>query len=131
VCTYLIDVWCLGVKNTIPPRKVERVEYNQLIEQIYEGFPEGIIEITLPQAQGIVYSAVEYAEQLGFTPHRDFEKSRVHLGEWNGEHRIQCGKDGKPFYMSGPYDNPEKVIRTLVNSVGEGNFNYMIGIESL
>jgi len=32
------------------------------------------------------------------------------------------GKDGKPLYVFGPYDNPRSVIRTLKRTVGRGNF---------
>jgi hypothetical protein len=75
----------------------------------------------------MIYSALEYADKLGFQPHRDFAESRLHLGDWNGEIRIECGREGKPFYVNGPYDNPMKVIETLKKSVGEGNFDYLIG----
>lgn len=125
VCTYLLDMWCLGVKDTLGPRKVDKLEYEQLIESAYRGFPEGTQKITLEQAQAIVFSAVDYAAKLGFNPHRDFENSRAHLGEWNGETKIKCGRNGKPFYISGPYDNPRRILDTLNKSVGEGNFEYL------
>lgn len=125
VCTYLLDLWCLGVKDSLGPQKLDRVEYKQLMEAAYRGFSEGTVEITLEQAQALVFSAVDYAAQLGLSPHPDFEKSRSHLGEWSGEPKIQCGRNGKPFYISGPYDNPVKIIKTLREKVGEGNFDYI------
>lgn len=72
---------------------------------------------------------MEYAVQLGFSPHSDFEKTRSHLGEWSGEPKIHCGRNGKPFYVSGPYDNPMKILKTLREKVGEGNFDYLMGME--
>lgn len=127
VCTYLLDVWCLGLKDTLGPRKLDRTDYKQLIEAVYRGFPEGIQEITLEQAQAITFSAVDYAAELGFKPHRDFQKTRPHLGEWNSENKFQCGRNGKPFYISGPYDHPQTVMDTLLKKVGEDNFDYLIG----
>lgn len=129
VCTYLVDMWCLGVKDCLGPRKLDRTDYNQLMAAVFQGFPEGYQKITLEQAQALVFSAVDYAAELGFKPHHDFEKTRSHLGEWNGENRIQCGRDGKPFYISGPYDNPKKVMDTLHKSVGEGNYDFLVGME--
>ena len=41
----------------------------------------------------------------------------------------EFGKNGKPYYFSGPYDNPEKIIAKLRESVGEGNFKYTIGMD--
>lgn len=125
ICTYLLDIWCLGVKDTMAPRQLNLVEYKQTLDYAYQGFPEGRQKITLEQAQALVYSAVEYAEKLGFQPHRDFEKSREHLGKWSGEMKIQCGRNGRPFYISGPYDNPATIINILKRTVGEGNFDHM------
>ncbi|MEQ9672061.1 DNA-binding response regulator [Coleofasciculus sp. G2-EDA-02] len=125
VCTYLLDVWCLGVKDTMGPRQLNSVEYKQMLDYAYRGFPEGHQKITLEQAQSLVYSAVDYAEQLGFQPHRDFKRSRQHLGKWSGQPKIQLGRNGKPFYISGPYDNSEMIINILNKNVGEGNYDYM------
>ncbi len=110
------------------PRKLSLVEYEQLIENAYRSFSESATKISLEQAQAIVFSALEYAASLGFSPHRDFEQARPHLGQWSGETRIQCGRNGKPFYINGPYDNPQKIINTLKSSVGEGNFDYLLGM---
>ncbi|MFN6452927.1 MAG: hypothetical protein RM022_012060 [Nostoc sp. EfeVER01] len=73
----------------------------------------------------------EYAESLGFQPHKDFEKSRSHIGEWDGRIRIECGRDGKPFYVNGPHDNPKKIMETLKKSRGEGNFDFLIGSDPI
>lgn len=130
VYTYLLDIWCLGVKDCANPRTMSRSDYNQFVDYAYKAHLEAPIEISLAQAQGMVYSAWEYGEKLGFKPHRDFnEAARSHLGTWDGSHRIECGRDGKPFYVSGPYDSPKKIMDTLKASVGEGNFDYLIGVE--
>lgn len=39
---------------------------------------------------------------------------------------LEFGKDGQPFYISGPYENPDKILKTLRENVGEGNFHYVI-----
>jgi hypothetical protein len=41
---------------------------------------------------------------------------------------IEFGNDGQPFFMSGPNDNVDKVIKTLEASVGTGNFHYLAAI---
>jgi hypothetical protein len=128
VCSYLLDVWCLGVKDAMPSRTVDRKSYQEVAESLFHLFPGKPQEITLAAAQGIIFSACEYAESLGFKPHRDFEEARSHIGEWDRTIRIECGHNGKPFYVSGPYDNPQKIIETLNKSVGEGNFEFMAGL---
>lgn len=128
VCTYLVDPWCLGVKDAHGPRQFHSIEYTQFIEKSYQSFALGPQAITLEQAQAIVFSALEYAAQLGFSPARDFEAARPHLGQWDGQTRIECGRHGKPFYVNGPHDHPPKILKTLTQSVGEGNFDYWLDI---
>lgn len=133
VSSYLIDYWCLGVKNMMPPRIMGRSEYQLLLESSQERFEEALVEITLEQAQSIVYGAVDYAHSLGFEPHRDFNtKAQIHLGlRPETLIPIEFGKDGQPFFMNGPYDDTARVIKTLEANVGAGNFNYVAGIGGL
>lgn len=129
-CSYLVDYWCLGVKDASGPRKYNRSEYERITALYYESFIGGAEKISLTEAQGIIWGAVEYAEKLGLKPHHDFEKAKKYLGEWDGEVKLEFGKNGKPFYTSGPYDNSASIINTLNKSVGEGNYNCMIGMEA-
>ena len=125
VCNYLVDYWCLGVKDTLGPRKLGSSKYPQFIEKSYSRFPDGYQEITLEQAQAIVLGVADYATKLGFSPHKDFEQSRPLLGKWSGQPQLEFGRDGKPFYISGPYDSELQIIETLKQNVGEGNFDYI------
>jgi hypothetical protein len=127
VCSYLVDYWCLGVKDTFGPRKMNRQKYQQMLHHSRQNFDQDFREITLEQAQSIVFGAVKYAEQCGLKPHPDFERSKPYLGEPPETLLpIEFGRDGKPFYMCGPYDNPDKIIQSLRENVGEGNFHYVI-----
>lgn len=127
VCSYLLDVWCLGVKDATPPRTLDKREFKDFVEVLFEPFSEKPQEIGLEVAAGMIFSACEYAESLGFQPHKDFEKARSHIGNWDGKIRIECGRNGKPCFVSGPYDNSKKIIETLNKSRGEGNFDFIVG----
>ncbi|MGB7417226.1 MAG: DNA-binding response regulator [Thermosynechococcaceae cyanobacterium] len=128
ICTYLVDYWCLGIKNTIGPRKLDSLAYKRFISTVYEAHSGEPQNITLSQAQTVVFSALDYAENLGFQPHQDFEKTRPYLGSWSGKDRIECGRDGKPFYICGPRDNSVKIMKTLTETVGTGNFDYLLEV---
>ena len=125
--TYLIDYWCLGVKDTIPPRNCNDSQYKNLVEHSYSPFL-GYEEISLEQAQALVWGAIAYAKTLGFEPHRDFEQSKAHLGELTSEISLKFGRNGEPCYVEGPYDDRRKIINTLRDSVGNGNFDYLFGM---
>lgn len=129
VCNYLIDYWCLGLKDTLEPRQLNgSSKYQQFVQASYLQFPDSYQEISLEQAQAIVLGAVNYANQLGFSPQRDFEQTRTHLGNWSGQPQLKFGRNGKPFYISGPYDNARQIVETLRKNVGEGNFDYLVGM---
>ena len=40
---------------------------------------------------------------------------------------IEFGREGKPFFVCGPYYNPGRVIAMLRSAVSEGNLDYAIG----
>jgi len=131
VCTYLVDYWCLGVKDVIGPRQYDRTKYGAFLQNVYRNYDEGYAEITLQQAQDIVLGAVAYAASLGLPPHADFAATREHLGEWSGQTDIEFGRDGKPFFIAGPYDNANVIVRTLEQKLGANNFDYMFPVDGL
>ncbi|NEP61026.1 MAG: DNA-binding response regulator [Symploca sp. SIO2G7] len=131
VTTFLIDAWCLGVKNAMGSRKVKTTDYPLMREQAYATTMEDSYRtISLEQAQSVIYGAVNYAKHLGIDPHKDFERAKKNLGpRMETLARHEFGKNGRPYYFAGPYDNPEKILAKLRESVGEGNFHYTIGMD--
>ena len=125
VAGFLLDVWCLGVKNAHP---VEAVTASQLAEHrhAYFGAFEGHVQVPAEVACALVFGAAGYARGLGFDPAEDFEAAAAVLGEPAGSCPIGIGKDGEPFYVTGPYDDPEQVVRMLLRAVGDGGFHYAV-----
>ena len=80
----------------------------------------------------IIYGAIDYAAKLGFSPHKDFK-----LGEYILEERenveitgkVEFGKDGMPFFVAGPDDDVDRIMATLKNNLGEGNFHFIIPVN--
>jgi hypothetical protein len=132
ICSYLVDYWCLGIKDCLGPRKMDRHKYELMINASYSAFDEGYREITLEQAQSIVFGAIDYAAGLGFNPHKDFERIKAHLGTRPEQLiNIEFGHEGKPYYFAGPHDNPDRIIETLRKNVGDGNFNFTSPLDML
>ena len=71
-----------------------------------------------------------YARGLGLEPHADFAKAAGHLGEWDGVCDLEFGKDGMPMYIEGPRDDTWRIMHTLRQNVGDGNFHYLVGLRS-
>jgi len=63
--------------------------------------------IDAPSARRLVEDAVEFAAGFDFRPHSDFRSAKLIFGDIDasaGQQLVEMGKDGKPFYISGPYE---------------------------
>jgi hypothetical protein len=93
---------------------------------------ENLTDVSYELAHNIIYSAVEYAENLGFKPNKLFtETTSFFLEDGDNIPRIQikCGDDeGKPLYVTSQDDSENRanqIIAQLEKAVGKGNFNYI------
>lgn len=126
---YLLDTWCMGLKNTNSMMNITADNfYDELFPQFYKGLDP--VEINPEFAQNLIHGAIEYAEDMGFQPQKDFNVSQyvLDLADEIEYIDIEFGKDGQPFYFGGPHDDYKKVMATLLRNVGEGNFHYTLPI---
>lgn len=131
-CGYLVDVYCLGVKNSLGPRVMDHHALPAFVRSFFEPFAAAPLSAPFELAQHLVLGAVEYARKLGFEPmaDSDFDTTSNHLGRWEGPRVIEFGRDSKPYYVAGPRDNPDRVMRTLEQSVGKDNFHFLVGLPA-
>jgi len=123
----LVDRCCLGVKSSIANCNITEIELNNMLEQMSQHGE--MVEVSPEYFHNIVYAAVDYAEELGFSPPKDFYIAEYLLDTayiTDEIDKIEMGKNGKPFYIQGPFDNSKKIIQTLNNSVGKGGYDYII-----
>jgi hypothetical protein len=126
-CGYLVDVYCLGVKNAHGPKVDTEQNLRRFREQYFGSYHAGYRQVPMELVQHLVFGARDYARGLGFEPHPDFAAAAPHLGDWSGPSAITFGKDGKPFYINGPYDDARTVIKTLEKNVGKPpKFDYVL-----
>jgi hypothetical protein len=128
ICSFLADTWCLGVKNAMGPKRMRRREFEALKRQYFAPWGSHGLPIPLELAQHVVLGAVEFARGLGFEAHRDFRRARFALGSWEGPSAITFGMDGKPHYINGPDDDPQRVLATLERTLGRGGFHYTVAL---
>lgn len=128
VCGYLVDTYCLGVKDALGPRVMSRHALGSFVGLFFGAFDGDPLPASLELAQHLVLGAVDYARALGFEPHPDFEPARGHLGAWHGPSDIGFGRDGKPFFVQGPYDDSSRVMATLQRTVGLDNFHFLVTV---
>ena len=95
VCFYLVDTWCLGMKDAAGPRSMDRRRLGGFIQQIFSSWDEPAVQVPLELGRQIVYGAIGYARDLGFEPHADFARAAEYLGAWDGKCELAFGRDGK------------------------------------
>ena len=127
---FLVDLYCLGVKNTTYFFNYSPVEYK---EQIQKMMHLSIKQIPYELAHNIVFAGLAYASELGFNPHKEFTSLTRFILEEDTEDveliEIECGRNGKPFYMQGQFDSEQmanRVMAQLVSSLGKGNFDFAL-----
>ena len=127
-CGFLVDVFCLGVKDTNGPKTMDRrklPDFTRTFFSAWSGQPP--VAAPLDLARHVVFGAVDYARTLGFEPHPDFAKGALLLGDWEvGSSDVTFGQDGKPFYINGPRDDTYGILAKLRQTAGDGNFDYLV-----
>jgi hypothetical protein len=122
VCGYLVDTFCLGVKNTIGPARMRRRDLPSFSRTYFGAFPSPPLPAPIELAQHLVHGAVAFAAGLGFDPHPDYIGTRGHLGELSEPCAITFGRGGRPLYVPGPYEDPIAVLEQLSATVGADGF---------
>lgn len=126
VALFLVDIFCLGLKNTLYQFNLSELEYGEFLDKACS--KEDFLECNLETAHNIIFGAIDYAEELGFKPNQDFKITEYFLDPdliTDEIDEIEFGKDGKPFFINGPNDNIPKVLATLNKVVGKGNYEVL------
>lgn len=130
--SYLIDKCCLGIKDTLCVLSNTEEEFQEAVENFSNNSGGALMEISVEDVHNLVYGALDYAEELGFSPNIDWAITQYFLDEaliTEGIDKIKFGRNGKPYFMSGPYDDTKKILATLRKNVGEGNFHYTVEVD--
>jgi hypothetical protein len=128
---YLVDLLCLGVKDSYYQFNIPESEMDEMVEKFDKFSPMKPVDYTL--AHNFVYAAVEFAERFEFHPHKDFTQVTQYILEEDDENTelidIECGEKGKPMFVQGQYDDEKKcksIIAKLERTAGTGNFHFCI-----
>ena len=112
VCGYLVDTWCLGVKNAFGPRRMSSADLAAFRRHYFGHWRSQGIPVPLELAQHLVLGR---SRTRGASGSSRTGTSGGRVGRWDlgGAERDHVGMDGKPHYLNGPHDHPERVLATL------------------
>ena len=73
---YLIDKWCLGVKDTFFRVRMEDSDYRDFLDSVRRA---GAVEVPYEELHNWVFGSVEFAAEAGISPHKGFAVTRYLL----------------------------------------------------
>ena len=97
---FLVDTFCIGVKDATYYTNRSEVDFEDLIKR-YESGP-GLEEISYNEAHNIIYGAIGFAEDGGIQPAKDFKTAGYILEEDTDDIPLieyEFGKNGKHFLV--------------------------------
>jgi hypothetical protein len=106
VCGWLVDVWCLGVKDVVGPRVMNERRMAEFTRSYFAAYQTQPLAAPVELGRHLVFGAVTYARSLGFEPAPGFEVTAGQLGPSAGPSAIGFGRHGKPYFVQGPTTTP-------------------------
>lgn len=130
---FLVDRYCMGVKNAVAD-VASRFSYDSQIAGKMRAEYE-TRDLSPAAIRKLVEGAVEYARDLGLPPHPEYQKAKLIFGDIDSSEctdAFEFGKDGKPFFISGPNDSLKRcqqILKTLSEKCGTGASDFLMQIS--
>jgi hypothetical protein len=132
VGTFLVDLGCLGVKSAFARLFNSQGEYEQTLRRKVMAH-QAMMPADLNLVAKIIREGIAYARQLGFSPDPDYRQAMWVVGDADPDacpvHIPLGGKDGKPFYVAGPYDDVSMIMDRLLKAFGPDGFHYLVPVS--
>ena len=110
VGVYLVDLLCLGVKDTFCHANVP---YTVIEDKIVRSRVH-LVPIDYEDARSMFLGGIEFARQHGFDPHPDWKDSQpIVEPEKPFVHKYKFGMNGKPMFIQGPHDDMAAITSKL------------------
>ncbi len=126
VCSFLVDTYCLGVKDCLIAPDMLQSDVKDLISRYKSR--QDMEEVSYEVAHNVIYGALGFAEDAGLTPTKDFKIAQYILEEDTEDIPLieyEFGKDGKYFLITYSNSKDRLLIPELKKNLGD-EFKYVI-----
>jgi len=127
---YLLDKWCLGVKDSLWQFSVDQEDLDEFLS-LFRNTVHSLEEITYVEAHNWVFGAVNFAEEAGIPPCKDFALTEYILEEDNDDIELleyDFGRDGEYCLVAKDKLEASRYIPILERNLGKGNYTVEIGV---
>lgn len=134
VSNFLVDRYCLGVKDCFA-KFVFPSQYEEMLDGMSKRGME-FMRIDAPSARRLVEDAVAFAARYDLKPHPDYRSARLIFGDIDasvGQPLVEMGRDGKPFYVSGPFESERdsmEILSKLAAASGQNGLHHLTQVSS-
>jgi hypothetical protein len=111
--TFLIDVFCLGIKDVMF-KSVEREVLEMYVGVADAGSP--MVSVDPGYARKLLRDLAAWSQSIGFAPYPDFAAVERMFGDVSADANdavFRFGRDGKPVYIPGPSDTAPLIRRRI------------------
>ena len=127
-CLYLVDLLCLGVKDTHYVFNESERQYKEFIVEREEDIQMEIVDYAL--VHNIIRAGIEFAGEYEFKPCKDYLNLTRYFLEKDTDNieliEIECGDDdGRPVYLYDsftPVSEKNRIIAQLERTAGADNY---------
>ncbi len=126
---YLVDTFCLGVKDAFYRTRVEEFELGDIIDNFKQRI--GLEECSYAVAHNLVLGAVEFAEEGGIEPCREWDLAQYGLDEDSEDIELieyDYGRDGKHFLHTYTRSEGAMYLPILRQHLGD-NFDFEFEVD--
>ena len=127
---YLVDMLCLGVKDSFYRLRLEPDEWEETIEYLNDRI--GLTECSYEDAHNIVWGAVDFAEEGGIKPHESFGLTQYMLEEDTEDIPLKdfdFGSGGQHLLIVKNQNEAKHYLPRLKAALGN-DFRYMVQEKS-
>lgn len=129
--SYLVDFWCLGVKDTTVKFGISKEDLKYFYEHTADIVGEELETISYEDARSLILGSIDFAKTIDLPPHPIWTGIPTSFIEDHlpFEKKFTFGKEGVPHYTSGPYDHENYDIEDIVCKVSNAGGEIILNLS--
>lgn len=123
--SYLVDFWCLGLKDTTLKFGISQTDLKYIYSQSHD-----LETVSYQDARSLILGAIDFAKAIHIAPDPSWRgiPSSFIESHLTFERKFSFGQEGKPFYISGPYDYERYNVEEIIHKVSKTKGHFTVHV---